>query len=133
MQTWKQEEYREVRTAISVDEVMSWEQNACPVIWAISFWKGGFNYYSKGSNSMCLSLILFSGNEKWEADIFLQLWEYIFLNLILNSKRALHTLVVKNEFLKALRHLSAIPPTATYAQAFTNSCMRCVELSWELS
>lgn len=32
-------------------------------------------------------------------------------------KRALRTLVVKNEFLKALRHLSAIPTTATYAQA----------------
>lgn len=54
---------------------------------------------------------------------------YIFSNSTLNPKRALHTLVVKNEFLKARRHLSAIPPTAMYAQAFTNSCMRCVELS----
>lgn len=31
-------------------------------------------------------------------------------------KRALHILVTKNEFLKALRHLSVTPPTATYAQ-----------------
>lgn len=32
------------------------------------------------------------------------------------GEKALHILVVKNEFPKALRHLSVTPPAATYAQ-----------------
>lgn len=80
----------------------------------------------KNSNSMSLNLILFSQYEKRDTDIFLLLWDYNLLftqyqikrfdRLSSQAKTALHILVVENEFLKALRHLSVIPPTSTYAQ-----------------
>lgn len=77
MQTWKQEEYREIRIAISVDEVMNWKQNTLSSNLENFIEKEILNVVPfKDSNSMWLSLILISDYEKREADIFLQLWQY---------------------------------------------------------
>lgn len=77
MQTWKQEEYREIRSAISVDEVMNWKQNTLSSNLEYFIEKEILNVVPfKDSNSMWLCLILFSDYEKREADIFLQLWQY---------------------------------------------------------
>lgn len=85
---------------------------------------------------MWLSLILFSEYERWEADLFLQLWNIVLFLLNIKLKCLIDFLLKKGSShswlripFKALRHLSAILPTATYAQAFNNSCMRCFELT----